>query len=60
MSLISKDGMEALYLQKQEAMAKRERMKQYSFSHRVGYADFSKLNKHHMINQTNLFSGEEK
>lgn len=35
MSLVPKDGMEALYLQKQEAMAKRERMKQYSFSHRV-------------------------
>lgn len=34
MSLVPKDGMEALYLQKQEAMAKRERMKQYSFSHR--------------------------
>ncbi|KAH6817713.1 hypothetical protein C2S51_001316 [Perilla frutescens var. frutescens] len=34
LSLIPKDGMEALYLQKQEAIAKRERMKQYSFSHR--------------------------
>ena len=35
LSLISKDSVEALYLQKQEAIARRERMKQYSFSHRV-------------------------
>lgn len=35
LSLISKEDMEALCLQKQEAMAKRERMKQYSFSHKV-------------------------
>ncbi|KAI3471634.1 hypothetical protein Pfo_028284 [Paulownia fortunei] len=34
LSLVSKESMEALYLQKQEAIAKRERMKQYSFSHR--------------------------
>ncbi|XP_057784630.1 protein IQ-DOMAIN 12 isoform X2 [Salvia miltiorrhiza] len=34
LSLISKDSVEALYLQKQEAIARRERMKQYSFSHR--------------------------
>ncbi|KAL8489460.1 hypothetical protein ACS0TY_025379 [Phlomoides rotata] len=34
LSLISKEDMEALCLQKQEAMTKRERMKQYSFSHR--------------------------
>lgn len=35
LSLVPKDSVEALYLQKQEAIAKRERMKQYSFSHRV-------------------------
>ncbi|PIN21031.1 hypothetical protein CDL12_06272 [Handroanthus impetiginosus] len=34
LSLVSKEEMEALYVQKQEAIAKRERMKQYSFSHR--------------------------
>ncbi|KAL2225995.1 protein IQ-DOMAIN 14 [Sesamum indicum] len=34
LSLVSKEGMESLYLQRQEAIAKRERMKQYSFSHR--------------------------
>ncbi|KAG6427110.1 hypothetical protein SASPL_111350 [Salvia splendens] len=34
LSLISKDSVEALYLQKQDAIARRERMKQYSFSHR--------------------------
>ncbi|KAL0339712.1 UNVERIFIED_CONTAM: protein IQ-DOMAIN 14 [Sesamum radiatum] len=34
LSLVSKEGMESLYLQRQEAVAKRERMKQYSFSHR--------------------------
>lgn len=39
LSLISKDSVEAMYLQKQEAIARRERMKQYSFSHRV-YAKF--------------------
>ncbi|KAL0453156.1 UNVERIFIED_CONTAM: protein IQ-DOMAIN 14 [Sesamum latifolium] len=33
LSLVSKEGMESLYLQRQEAVAKRERMKQYSFSH---------------------------
>ncbi|KAL0383499.1 UNVERIFIED_CONTAM: protein IQ-DOMAIN 31 [Sesamum calycinum] len=32
LSLVSKEGMESLYLQRQEAVAKRERMKQYSFS----------------------------
>lgn len=35
LSLVSKEGMDTMYLQKQEAIAKRERMKQYSFSHRV-------------------------
>ncbi|KAK4412908.1 protein IQ-DOMAIN 14 [Sesamum alatum] len=34
LSLVSKGGMESLYLQRQEAVAKRERMKQYSSSHR--------------------------
>ncbi|KAL3632515.1 Protein of unknown function (DUF4005) [Castilleja foliolosa] len=34
LSLVSRDEMEALFLQKQDAIAKRERMKQYSFSHR--------------------------
>ncbi|KAL6523261.1 Protein of unknown function (DUF4005) [Orobanche gracilis] len=34
LSSVSKEGVETLYLQKQEAVTKRERMKQYSFSHR--------------------------
>ncbi|PIN20070.1 hypothetical protein CDL12_07231 [Handroanthus impetiginosus] len=41
LSLVSKEEMEALYLQKQEAIAKRERMKQYSFSHRERRIDQS-------------------
>ncbi|KAK6149109.1 hypothetical protein DH2020_016634 [Rehmannia glutinosa] len=41
LSLVSKEGLEALYLQKQEAIAKRDRMKQYSFSHRERRNDHS-------------------
>ncbi|KAL7169127.1 hypothetical protein ACSBR2_034211 [Camellia fascicularis] len=38
-SLFSKENMEALWSQKQEANAKRERMKKYSFSHREKRSD---------------------
>ncbi|CAA0812785.1 IQ-domain 12 [Striga hermonthica] len=41
LSLASKEDMEELYLQKREAVAKRERMKQYSFSHRERRNDHS-------------------
>jgi hypothetical protein len=34
-SILSKEEAEALYLSKKEAMIKRERIKDYSFSHRV-------------------------
>ncbi|GER25830.1 IQ-domain 12 [Striga asiatica] len=41
LSLASKEDNEALYLQKREAVEKRERMKQYSFSHRERRNDHS-------------------
>ncbi|EYU18685.1 hypothetical protein ABFS82_10G159400 [Erythranthe guttata] len=59
LSLVSKESMEAMYLQKQEAVAKRERMKQYSFSHRERRNDQSldepmKLNR---IFHSNSYTG---
>ncbi|KAI3471719.1 hypothetical protein Pfo_028369 [Paulownia fortunei] len=46
LSLVSKESMEALYLQKQEAIAKRERMKQYSFSHSSRFDQCVELEAH--------------
>ncbi|KAL7097826.1 hypothetical protein ACP275_10G167300 [Erythranthe tilingii] len=59
LSLVSKENMDAMYLQKQEAVAKRERMKQYSFSHRERRNDQSldeplKLNR---IFHSNSYTG---
>ncbi|XP_051138788.1 protein IQ-DOMAIN 12-like [Andrographis paniculata] len=52
-SLVSKEEMEALYLQKQEAIAKRERMKQYSFSHR-------EIRRQHELDANPKDDGDEK
>lgn len=41
-SIISKEDMEAIWIRKQEATIKRERMKKYSFSLRVLYSEIMK------------------
>ncbi|KAL7138422.1 hypothetical protein ABFS83_10G162500 [Erythranthe nasuta] len=51
LSLVSKESIDAMYLQKQEAVAKRERMKQYSFSHRERRNDQS-LDEPMKLNRT--------
>jgi len=49
-TLCSKEKFESVYVKRQEAVIRRERMKQYSFSHRVNFT-YARYFQHHLHNK---------